>query len=297
MTLAPPEELRSIVYLGTPELAVAPLVALHGAGYEIPLVVTRPDARRGRGRGIQPSSVKSAATELGLRVVDDLDELRSVEADLGIVVAYGRLIPVALLEQLAFVNLHFSLLPRWRGAAPVERAILAGDTHTGVCLMELAEELDAGAVYRRTEVEIDPDETLDELRGRLVEVGTSQMITALGDGLGEPVAQEGVPTYAAKITGADREIDWTESAMCIHRRVRVGGAFTSFRGKRFKIHRCALVADHSAPLEPGELDHTLAGTGDGVLSLIEVQAEGRPRQAAEAWYNGARPDSHDRLGA
>ncbi len=297
MTLAPPEAVRSIVYLGTPELAVAPLVALHGAGYEIPLVVTRPDVRRGRGRSIQPSPVKSAATELGLRVVDDLDEVGSVEADLGVVVAYGRLIPAALLDHLAFINLHFSLLPRWRGAAPVERAILAGDTTTGVCLMELAEELDTGAVYRRTEVEIGPDETLDELRGRLVEIGTSQMLTALGDGLGEPKAQVGTPTYAVKITGADREIDWSESATSIHRRVRVGGAFTSFRGKRFKIHRSALVAAHAAPLGPGELDHTVAGTGDGVLSLVEVQPEGKPRQAADTWQRGARPDTDDRLGA
>ena len=115
---------------------------------------------------------------------------------------------LAVLDRLAFVNLHFSLLPRWRGAAPVERAILAGDETTGVCLMDLAEELDTGAVYRRTETPIGPDETLDELRGRLVDIGTRQLIEALAEGLGEPEPQSGDPVYAHKITAAEREIDW-----------------------------------------------------------------------------------------
>ena len=147
---APPPEPRRLVYLGTPALAVAPLRALHAAGYDIPLVVSAPDRRRGRGGATMPSPVKAAALELGLDVTADPDDVLDVDADLGVVVAYGRLIKPHLLEALPFVNLHFSLLPRWRGAAPVERAILAGDDVTGVCLMAVEEDLDTGGVYAST---------------------------------------------------------------------------------------------------------------------------------------------------
>lgn len=295
MSTPPSADISRIIYLGTPALAVPPLIALHHAGYEIPLVISRPDARRGRGKELTPSPVKAAAVELGLPVTDDLAALADVSADLAVVVAYGRIIPTSLLEQLPFVNIHFSLLPRWRGAAPVERAILAGDTHTGVCLMALEEELDTGAVYRRAEVAIDPDEDLEELRGRLVEIGTRQLVDALGEGLGEPVPQDGEPVYAKKITSAERELDWTDGTDEIHRRVRVGGAFTTFRGKRLKIHRTARV-EARAGLEPGAFDGLLIGTGDGRLELVDVQAEGKPRQEAAAWRNGAQPTADDGLG-
>jgi len=295
VSVPPPADISRVVYLGTPALAIPPLVALHEAGYEIPLVVTRPDARRGRGKELTSSPVKAAAMELGLPVTDDLDDLADVEADLAVVVAYGRIIPTALLEQISFVNIHFSLLPRWRGAAPVERAILAGDSHTGVCLMALEEGLDTGAVYRRTEVEIDPDENLEALRGRLVDIGTHQLVHALAEGLGDPVPQGGEPVYAKKITSAERELDWTDDADEIHRRVRVGGAFTTFRGKRFKIHRTAR-ATTIAGLGPGAFDGVTVGTGDGSLELREVQAEGKPRQEAATWRNGAQPTDDDRLG-
>jgi methionyl-tRNA formyltransferase len=289
VSIAPPDTIRRIVYLGTPGLAVPPLRALVDAGYEIPLVVSRPDARRGRGKERTASPVKAAATDLGLTVTDDLTALDDVDADLAVVVAYGRIIPAAMLDRLAFVNIHFSLLPRWRGAAPVERAILAGDDVTGVCLMDLDEELDTGAVYRRVETPIGPDETLDELRGRLVELGTTQLVDALAEGLGEPVAQQGDPVYAAKITAADREIDWEQSAVAIHRRVRVGGAFTSWNGKRFKIHATRLA-------EP-DASGVVVPTGDGSIELIEVQPEGKPRMDAAAWANGARWSADQRFGS
>jgi len=295
VSIPPPADISRVVYLGTPALAVPPLLALHEAGYSIPLVISRPDARRGRGKEFTASPVKAAARELGLPVTDDLATLVDIDADLAVVVAYGRIIPSALLAQLAFVNIHFSLLPRWRGAAPVERAILAGDSHTGVCLMALDQELDTGAVYRRTDVEIDPDENLEDLRGRLVEIGTHQLVDALAGGLGEPIAQEGEPVYAKKITSAERELDWTDDANEIHRRVRVGGAFTSFRGKRFKIHRTSRT-ERGADLPPGGFDGLCVGTGAGALELAEVQAEGKPRQKAADWRNGAQPTSDDRLG-
>ncbi|MEM8706484.1 MAG: methionyl-tRNA formyltransferase [Actinomycetota bacterium] len=280
MSVRPPDTIRRIVYLGTPGLAVPPLQALVDAGYEIPLVVSRADARRGRGKDLMASPVKAAAIELGLPVTDQLGDIDDVEADLAVVVAYGRIIPKAMLDRLAFVNIHFSLLPRWRGAAPVERAILAGDQVTGVCLMDLDEALDTGAIYRRSETPIGPDETLGELRGRLVEIGTAQLVTALAEGLGTPSAQEGDPVYAAKITAAEREIDWDLPAVAIHRRVRVGGAFTSWNGKRFKIHRTRLA-------EPGARG-VVVPTGEGALELVEVQAEGKPRMEAASWANGAR---------
>ncbi|MEM9467468.1 MAG: methionyl-tRNA formyltransferase [Actinomycetota bacterium] len=280
MSIPPPDEIRRIVYLGTPGLAVPPLEALLDAGYEIPLVVSRADARRGRGKDLMASPVKAAAIERSLAVTDQLSDLDTVEADLAVVAAYGRIIPSAMLEQRSFVNIHFSLLPRWRGAAPVERAILAGDATTGVCLMDLAEELDTGAIYRRAETPIGPDETLDELRGRLVEIGVTQLVGALAEGLGDPEPQVGDPVYAAKITAAEREIDWSQSAVAVHRRVRVGGAFTSWNGKRFKVHRSRVV-------DAGDGD-VVVPTGDGFLELVEVQAEGKPRMAATAWANGAR---------
>lgn len=292
MSVAPPASVRRIAYLGTPELATTTLRALVDAGYEVPLVVSMPDRRRGRGADLMPSPVKTAALELGLPVTDDLGALHSLiddgELDLAVVVAYGRIIPAALLDRLAFVNIHFSLLPRWRGAAPVERAILAGDETTGVCLMDLAEELDTGAVYRRAETAIGPDETLDELRGRLVEIGTRQLIDALAEGLGEREPQTGDPVYAHKISADERELDWSQSAVALHRRVRVGGAFTTWQGKRFKIHRTRVATGTDGPI--------VVPAGEGRLELLEVQAEGKPRMEASAWANGARWSAEQRFG-
>ena len=236
-----------------------------------------------------PAPLKAAALDLGLPVTDRLADLDEVEADLAVVVAYGHLIPAAMLGRLAFVNLHFSLLPRWRGAAPVERAILAGDPSTGVCLMDLDIELDTGAVYRRTETPIGDDETLDELRGRLVEIGTDQLVRALADGFGEPEPQVGDPVYAAKITAAEREIDWSQSAVAIHRRVRVGGAFTTWNGKRFKIHRTRLAAVSDSGV--------VVSTPAGHLELLDVQPEGKPRMDAVSWANGARWSADQAFGS
>lgn len=292
MTIPPPAEISRIAFLGTPQLAVPPLTALVEAGYDIPLVVSRPDTRRGRGGAHQPSPVKAAAEGLGIRVTDDLADLNDVDVDLGVVVAYGRIIPAAMLSTLAMVNIHFSLLPRWRGAAPVERAILAGDAETGVCLMAVEEGLDTGTVYRRDAVAIDPNETLDDLRDRLVEIGVRQLVDALAHGLGTPVPQEGEPVHAAKITAEERRIDWTEPAIDIHRRVRVGGAWTTFRDKRFKIHETVTTEGSSAP---GQIDGLRIGTGQGMLEVVSVQPEGKARQIAGDWRNGAQPQTSERF--
>ena len=228
----PPQTIRRIAYLGTPELAVPPLLALHEAGFEIPLVVSRADKRRGRGSGVSPSPVKAAALDLGIPVTTDVDAVLDVDADLGVVVAFGRLIKPHILDRLAMVNLHFSLLPRWRGAAPVERAILAGDEVTGVCVMALAEELDTGDVYRVEHVPIGDEQSLDELRAELVDVGTRLLVSALQDGLGVPTPQEGVPVYAAKIDRGELELDWNRAAVELNRIIRLGDAWTTDDGKR-----------------------------------------------------------------
>src|SRR5580704_18592186 len=153
-----------LAYLGTPQLAVPPLRALVDAGHDVVLCVTRPDRRRGRGGQTTPSPVKAAADERGIAVSHDMDDLAAARVELAVVVAFGRIIPARLLHELTMVNLHFSLLPRWRGAAPVERAILAGDEETGVCLMKVEEGLDSGPVYSRRTVPIDDEVTLDALR-------------------------------------------------------------------------------------------------------------------------------------
>jgi methionyl-tRNA formyltransferase len=285
------------VFLGTPEVAVPPLRALHAAGHDIALVVTRADKRRGRGAALVPSPVKRAAGELGLAVSTRVEDVLDVGADLGVVVAFGRLIRRPVLERLAMVNLHFSLLPRWRGAAPVERALLAGDERTGVAVMAVEEGLDTGGVHAEAVVDIGADETAAELRDRLVAVGTDLLLDTLAAGLGEPRPQAGEATYADKIDPAELRLDWSRPAVQLHRTVRVGGAWTTFRGRRLKVWRTELAAPGpGAGGEPGALDGDRVVTGEGALRLVEVQPEGKARQPAAAWRHGARPGPDDRLG-
>lgn len=296
-----PERPQRLVFLGTPTLATPSLRALHAAGYDVALVVSRADKRRGRGGAVNPSPVKAVAQELGLPVTTELTDALEVGADAGIVVAFGRLVPGTVLEQLPMLNLHFSLLPRWRGAAPVERAILAGDGVTGVCLMQLEEELDTGPVFACSEVPIVSDESAAHLRQRLVATGTRLLLDELSRGLGAPVAQVGTPTYASPIDPDELHIDWTDDAVHLARLCRIGGAWTTFRGRRLKV----LEARVDGPVDrgggdalgPGELRGTRVGTGAGVLELVEVQPEGRRRVPAGAWRNGAQPRDGERLGS
>ncbi len=290
-----------LIFFGTPADAVPTLVALHGAGHEIPLVVTQPDRRRGRGTEPSASPVKEAAEELGLAVLtpeksaEVIDDVSASGADLGVVVAFGQLLPEPLLEAVphGFVNVHFSLLPRWRGAAPVERAMLAGDTETGVCIMKLEAGLDTGPVYARSACAIGGHETAGELRARLVTVGTELLVTTLPSIPGaRPVPQTGAPTYADKLTVEEFALDFEQSADEIARVVRAGnprpGAWTTDHGGRLKIWRArALSAGIDA--EPGTVfGHTRVATGDGALELIEVQPEGRRVMPANAWLAGRR---------
>ena len=290
----PPAEIRRLVFLGTPHESVPFLEALDAAGFDVALAVTRPDKRRGRREAPSPSPVKAAAQELGIPVSSDVDDVLNAGADLGVVVAFGQIIKPHVLDRLAMVNVHFSLLPRWRGAAPVERAILAGDPTTGACLMEVAEGLDAGRVYRRVEIPIRPEITAEALRAEMVGAAVPMLMEALPGGLGTPEAQRGEPVYAAKITRDELLLDWGQPAELLHRQVRVGGAWTTWRGKTLKVWS-AHPLEGSKP--PGQLDGAVVGTGQGMLELGVVQAEGKSRQAAEDWLRGARPNPGDLLGS
>ena len=276
-----------LVYLGTPELAVAPLNALVAAGHDVALVVSQPDARRGRGSATSPSPVKAAALELGIAVSDDPSDLLTVNAEAGVVVAYGRLLAPALVHAMPLVNLHFSLLPRWRGAAPVERAILAGDRDTGVCVMAVEEGLDTGAVYASATV-AGGEHTLTGLQERLVTEGCRLLVDAFANGvagLPVPVPQAGVPTVAKKIRPEELHLDWSAPAEEIRRVIRLGRAFTHDGTKRLRILE-AVATDHV--LAPGHVDGTLVGTGTTAIALIRVQPEGKAPMDGPDWARGRR---------
>lgn len=273
-----------IVYLGTPEMAVPPLQALHAAGHEIMLVVTRVDKKRGRGSALSPSPVKAAALELGIPVSHEPDDVLGAVADgaaLGVVVAYGRLIKPHILDEIPMINAHFSLLPRWRGAAPVERALLAGDGLTGVDIMRLEEGLDTGGIYAETVVPISRTATAAELRTELVDAACELLVKTLSEPLDvwidSAATQIGDTVYAAKFTKDEFEINWAQPIEQIDRLIRVGGAWTTFRNKRLKIHAADLV--------------------DGALVPTTVQPEGKGPMEFTAWRNGAQPNNDELFGA
>jgi methionyl-tRNA formyltransferase len=271
-------------------MAVPPLRALVAAGFEIALVVTRVDKRRGRGSQLMPSPVKAAAIELGLPVTHSVDDVLEVGADLGVVVAFGQLIKPHVLDAVPMVNLHFSLLPRWRGAAPVERALLAGDSETGVCLMQLEEGLDTGPVFSCEVVPMGATITAAELRRELVEVGTRLLVDELSAGLGVPQPQVGEPTYAVKLRAEELQIDWTRSPAEIDRLVRLGGAWTTLHDKRLRIIAAELTEPNSAPSDELRGDHI------GGLRIVSVQPEGKAPMAFDAFARGARLAEVERLG-
>ncbi len=293
-----------LVFLGTPEAAVEPLRTLVRAGHDVVLVVSRPDKRRGRGGALVPSPVKVAATDLGLEVTDSLDDAVAAGAELGVVVAYGRIIPVAVLNQLPMVNLHFSLLPRWRGAAPVERAILEDDAETGVCLMAVEAGLDTGGIYAEVATAIDEDESAEALRSRLVTLGCRLLEEHLADGragLPVPWDQAGTPSYAEKILRGERELHWDQPADQLRRVVRVGRAWTTFRQHRLGVPAATGVPGGDGPVgpspEPGTLDGTTVWSGGGSrLRLVTVHPEGRRPMDAAEWIRGVRPAAGERLG-
>lgn len=294
-----------VIYFGTPDIAVAPLRALVDAGCNVELVVTRPDVRRGRGSETSACPVKFAAQEMGLKVSHSLSDavaLASSSNDLlGVVVAYGELISMDVLSVVPMINVHFSLLPRWRGAAPVERAILAGDETTGVCIMRVVESLDQGEVFSRTEMPILSTDTLVSLREKLLDASLPLLVSAVKNGFGQGVAQSGEAVYAKKILSSELQINWSNSATQIDRLIRVGGAYTNIGGKRLKIVKAKIVAESMTNARYGAIKlvsrhECEVQTGYGCISLIEVQPEGKAVMKVEGWLNGARIENGAVLG-
>ncbi|MDE0653462.1 MAG: methionyl-tRNA formyltransferase [bacterium] len=291
-----PATVRRLVYFGTPEIATAPLHSLCDAGFEITLVVTGPDRPRSRRGSAEPSPVSRAATGLGVPITHDPSDAAMAigSADGAVVVAFGQLIGGGVLAALPAVNVHFSLLPRWRGAAPMERAILAGDEVTGVSLMALEETLDTGPLYVQAATSIGPSETLAELRERLVALACPLLVDLLRQGPRQAVPQRGEVTWADKITIDEVRLDWDRPAVELHRRVRLGRAWTTLDGERLRVLGAAVEANHDGP--PGLLEDLVVGTADGGLRLEEVQAAGRRAMPATDWQRGARLATPCRFG-
>lgn len=309
MTAPVPARPRRLAFLGNPAIAVPSLrglvTAAPGLEMELALVVTGSERRRGRRAKPSPTPVGETACELGLTVVHDLAALAERDPeegliDLGVVVAYGQIIPAEVLSRVPMVNLHFSLLPRWRGSAPVERALLAGDSETGVCLIDVAESLDAGGVHARVSTAISSNDSAQDLRGRLSLLGADLLVgwlTSLvqqGPGCAEP--QEGEPTWAHKLDRKELHLDSHRPAVDLHRMVRVGGAYTTFRDDSLKVWTAEL-----AQVNPGHPIGAVVGdvlvTGDGGLRLVEVQSAGRARMPFSSWAAGARLAPGELLGA
>ena len=304
------------MFFGTPAWAVPSLEALLGApGVEVAAVVTNPDRPAGRGMELRPSPVKQRALEAGIEVwqpdrasAPDLARaLAAAAPEVCVVVAYGRILPSALLElpPKGFVNLHFSLLPRWRGAAPVQRAIIAGDEVTGVSVMVLTEGLDEGPVLATEEVDIAPEDTAGSLGERLAEAGAALLLKTLPAYVaGEltPVEQDhSQATYAPKLTTEEARIDWSLPARRIRDLVRglnpAPGAWTTLRGQRLKIFE--VIEDKGAPpLAPGELrlaGGLVAGTGDAPVVIVDAQLATKRRLAGPELARGLRVIEGERL--
>jgi len=280
-----------LAFLGTPEPAVASLRAVVRAGHDIEVVVTRPDRRRGRGGATSPSPVKAAAQELGLVVAHDLAAIEDADVERGVVVAYGAMIPASLLEHVPMLNVHFSLLPRWRGAAPVERAILAGDAETGVAIMTLEEGLDTGPVHLERRVRVD-EKTAAQLTQELAELGALALVDVLAspDLLEHPVDQRGTTTYAAKLTSETFHLGPSMSSVEVLRTVRLGRAFTMVDERRLGVR--VAHANGETRVAVGVIARVdgdvVLGTLDGDVVLDRVQPEGSSVMEARAWWSGAR---------
>lgn len=293
-----------LVFAGTPQAAVPSLDALLASSHEVAAVLTRPDAPAGRGRRMTPSPVAARAEALGLEVLRPghpreswfQERLRELAPDACPVVAYGALLPPSALEipRHGWINLHFSLLPRWRGAAPVQRAVMAGDPRIGTCCFRIVSQLDAGDVYLMDSIPM-PDETAGELLDRLAVSGARQLVDCLDlvEAGAEPTPQDATGvTLAPKVAVEEARLDWRSDSRTLRNQIMgcspAPGAWCELDGQRFKVLR-ARVAEPQG-LAPGELRATkrelFAGTGDGSLELLEVQAAGKRRVPGADW---ARP--------
>jgi len=306
-----------VLFAGTPAVAVPSLRAVLASRHEVVAVLTRPDAPAGRGRRLTPSPVAELAGESGIEVLKParprdpqfLARLTDLAPDCAPVVAYGGLIPRAALDvpKHGWVNLHFSLLPAWRGAAPVQHAVLAGDEVTGACTFQLEEGLDTGPVYGVVTEPVRPTDTSGDLLRRLADSGAALLVATLDgieDGTLVPTPQSPVGVSSApKLTAADAEVDWTAPALGIDRLIRActpaPGAWTTFRGDRLKL-RPVRLDPATIDLGPGEVragrDGVLVGTGSHAVRLGEVQPQGKRAMPSGDWARGIRAEPGERLG-
>ena len=297
-----------VIFAGTPDFAAAALKAIAAAGFEIPLVLTQPDRPKGRGMQLAPSPVKQAALKLGLRVAqpeklrnnaEALQMLKEVEADVMVVAAYGLILPQDVLDtpKHGCLNIHASLLPRWRGAAPIQRAIEAGDAETGVCIMQMDIGLDTGDVVSEHRYAIQSTDTANEVHDALMNLGAEAIVADLqqlkAEGRLKSVKQpeEGV-TYAQKLSKEEARIDWNESAAVIERKIRafnpVPAAWVEYQGKPMKIWRAEVVAQQG---RAGEVlscsaDGLVVACGENALKITELQPSGSKRMPIAAFAAG-----------
>jgi methionyl-tRNA formyltransferase len=296
------------LFAGTPDVAATALRTLLASSHEVVAVLTRPDAPAGRGRGLAASAVAEVAREHGLPLLQPVslrepglvEQMAALRPDVAPIVAYGGLVPPDLLDlpRHGWVNVHFSVLPAWRGAAPVQHAIWHGDDITGATSFRLDPGMDTGPVYGTVTESIRPDDTAGDLLGRLAVVGAGLLVATL-DGLAEgrvvAVPQAGSPSFAPKVEVADAQLDWTRTAVELDRKVRActpaPGAWTTFAGERLRIRPIRLEPS-AAALPPGQLavsrDAVLVGTATAPVRLGDVQAAGRRVMPAADWARGLR---------
>jgi len=307
----------NIVFAGTPEFAVASLKALHESKHQVIAVYTQPDRPAGRGRKTAPSPVKQFATAHtlpvfqppSLKTPEAVEELRALAPDIMVVVAYGLLLPETVLNlpTRGCINVHASLLPRWRGAAPIQRAIEAGDACTGVTIMQMDKGLDTGDMIIKCETPIEPNETAGQLHDRLASIGAQALLEALDlleRNAARPVKQdEREATYARKLEKAEAQIDWATDAQSLARRVRAfnpwPAAASQWQGKRLKFLEAGV---HPGPCNTPGTVHAVGTdsidicTGDGLLAVTRLQLEGGKPLAAAEFINGHALRPGDRLG-
>ena len=302
-----------LAFMGTPDFAVPALAELVGAGHEVACVYTQPPRPAGRGQKPRPSPVQALAERLGLPVRSparlrdpaEIEAFQALDLDIAVVAAYGLILPQAILDapQLGCVNIHASLLPRWRGAAPIQRAVLAGDTETGITIMQMEAGLDTGPILMMESVPIGPDATAGRIHDALARLGGNLIIRALaalerGAIAPTPQPEDGV-TYAAKIDKDEARIDWTKPAADLDRLVRglspSPGAWTEVNGARLRILRARPESGSGAT--GAVLDgNLLIACGEGALRLLEIQREGRQPLPAEAFLRGFPLPPGSRLG-
>ncbi len=273
-----------LIFFGSPEISVPVLDAL-SKKHEVVLTVTRGPKKRGRGGELLPTPVELFARENNISVTYDPNEAMHVNAEAGVIVAYGALIKEPLLSSMPLLNLHPSLLPRWRGVAPVEAAILAGDAETGICVMRIVKELDSGPIFAQTRMNLDSNSYAHVLYEELFNRGSDLLLNLLDVGLPHPVPQAGDATYSEKFTRDDFRINWTGERETALRQIRCDRAWTTLNDETFRIWR-ASATDETG--EAGALNGNVIHTSDGGIVLEEVQPANKPRMSFEDWQRGAR---------